>query len=83
MKGLNEQKLPLKTELDNEFIFCQAVREANGVRIARELQATTYWMRYRMKIGGLITSFEQVTKPYVLRYGAAKGLNESRKCHFL
>jgi hypothetical protein len=80
LKGLNEQKLPLKEELDDEFIFCQAVREAAGVRIARELQETTNWMRYRMKIGGQITGFEQVTKPYVLRDGAAKGLNESRKC---
>jgi hypothetical protein len=47
LNGLNEQKLPLKEELDEEFIFCQAVREAAGVRIARELQATTDWMRYR------------------------------------
>jgi hypothetical protein len=83
LKGLNEQKLPLKEELNDEFIFCQAVREANSVRIARELQATTAWMRYRMKIGGQITGFEQVTKPYVLRDGAAKGLNESRKCCLL
>jgi hypothetical protein len=79
LNGLNEQKLPIKEELNDEFIFCQAVREADGVRIARELQATTDWMRYRMKIGGQITGFEQVTKPYVLRDGAAKGLNESRE----
>jgi Protein of unknown function (DUF3435) len=41
LSGLNEQKLPLKEQLDEEFVFCQAVREADGVRIARELQATT------------------------------------------
>jgi hypothetical protein len=80
LNGLNEQKLPLKEEFDDEFIFCQAVREADGVRIARELQATIDWMRYWMKIGGQITGFELVAKPYVLRDGAAKGLNESREC---
>ena len=49
LEGLNEQKLPLKEELDDEFIFCQGVREAAGVRIAREIQATTDWMRYRRR----------------------------------
>jgi hypothetical protein len=37
-------------------------------------------MCYQMKIGRQITGFEQVTKLYVLRNRAAKGLNESRKC---
>jgi hypothetical protein len=76
---VNEQKLPLREELDEEFVFCQAVREADGVRIARELQVTTDWVRYRMKKGGEITGFVDVTKPYVLRDGAAKALNDSRK----
>jgi hypothetical protein len=80
LNRLYEQKLLLQEELDNEFIFCQAVCEASSVRIARELQATIDWMRYRIKIGGQITGFEQVAKPYVLRDRAAKGLNESRKC---
>lgn len=79
LSGLGEQKLPLKEELDEEFIFCQAVREADCVRIARDSQATTDWMRYRMKKGGDITGFADVTKPYGLRDGAAKALNDSRK----
>ena len=33
-----------------------------------------------MKKGGQITGFAEVIKPYCLRDGAAKGLNESRKC---
>jgi hypothetical protein len=41
---------------------------------------TSASVRYRMKIGGQITGFVQVTKPYVFRDGAAKALNESRKC---
>jgi hypothetical protein len=80
LDGLNEQPLPLKEELDDDFVFCQAVREANGVRIAHEVQLTSASVRYRMKKGGQITGFAQVTKPYVLRDGAAKTLNESRKC---
>jgi hypothetical protein len=80
LKGLNEQPLPLKEAIDDDFVFCQAVREAYGVRIAHELALTSASVRYRMKKGGRITGFAQVTKPYCLRDGAAKALNESRKC---
>ncbi|KAH6680636.1 hypothetical protein B0J14DRAFT_614152 [Halenospora varia] len=66
LNGLNEQKLPLREELDDEFIFCRAIREADGIHIAREQQATTDWFRYRMKKGGEITGMDQ-------------GLNESRE----
>jgi hypothetical protein len=82
LDGLNEQALPLKEELDDNFIFCQAVREAYGVRIAHEVQLTSDSVRYRMKIGGQITGFAAVTGPYKLRDGAAKALNESRKCQY-
>jgi len=83
LKGLNEQPLPLRDNMNDEFIFCEAVREAQGVRIARELQLSSGSVRYRMKVGGEITGFGQVLKPYNLRDGAAKGLNESRKCPIL
>ena len=83
LDSLNEQALPLKEELDDNFVFCQAVREAHSVRIAYEVQLTSASVRYRMKKGGQITGFAQVTKPYVLRDGAAKALNESRKCLLL
>ncbi|PVH71197.1 hypothetical protein DL98DRAFT_597158 [Cadophora sp. DSE1049] len=49
LKGLNEQPLPLRDEMNDEFIFCEAVREAQGVRIARELQLSSGSVRYRMK----------------------------------
>ena len=80
LDGLNEQQLPLREELGEDFVFCQAVCEAHGVRIAHELKLSSDSVRYRMKKGGLITGFAEVTKPYTLRDGAAKGLNESRKC---
>jgi hypothetical protein len=79
LNGMNEQQLPLKDELSDDFIFCQAVETACGVCPARQLQLSSDSVRYRMKIGGQITGFAQVTKPYVLRDGAAKALNESRK----
>ena len=78
LKGLNEQKLPLKDELSDDFVFCQTVETACGVALAQQLQLSSNSVRYRMKIGGQITGFA-VTKPYVLRDGAAKALNESRK----
>ena len=83
LKGLGEQELPLRDGLDDEFVFCQAIREADGIRIAREMQATTDWIRYRMKKGGRILGIKQVVKPYVLRDGCAKELNESRTYRYL
>ncbi|CZR66010.1 uncharacterized protein PAC_15910 [Phialocephala subalpina] len=77
LKGLNEQPLPLRDEMNNEFIFYQAVREAQGVRVARELQLSSGWVQYRMKVGGEIAGFGQVIRPYNLRDSSAKGLNES------
>ncbi|KAG9242359.1 hypothetical protein BJ878DRAFT_583873 [Calycina marina] len=59
LEGLNEQPLPLRDDMDNEFIFCEAVREAQGVRIARELQLSSGSVRYRVKVGGEITGFGQ------------------------
>jgi hypothetical protein len=80
LKGLNEQVLPLRKAIDDDIVFCQAVREAYGVRIAHELQLTSAALRYLMKKGDQITGFAQVTKLYNLRDGAAKAFNESRKC---
>ncbi|KAH8585358.1 hypothetical protein B0O99DRAFT_679450, partial [Bisporella sp. PMI_857] len=77
LKRMNEQQLPLKDALSDDFIFCQAIQTAYGVCLAPHLQLFSDSVRYRMKIGGQITGFAQVTKPYVFRDGAAKELNES------
>lgn len=79
LDGLNEQQLPLREALDEKFVFCLTVREANNVRIAHELKLSSDTVRYRMKKGGQITGFAEATKPYSLRDSAAKGLNESCK----
>ena len=78
LDGMNEQQLPLKDKLSDDFVFCQAVQTSGGVCLARQSMLSSNSVRYRMKIGGQITGFAQVTKPYVLRDGAAKALNESR-----
>ncbi|KKZ66102.1 hypothetical protein EMCG_08141 [[Emmonsia] crescens] len=77
LDGLNQQELPLRDDLADQFVFCSAAREGGGVRIAHEIRLTTASVRGRMKKGGEITGFPQVTKPYVLRDAAAKGFNES------
>ncbi|KAF9883337.1 hypothetical protein FE257_003553 [Aspergillus nanangensis] len=51
-------------------------RRVNAL-IAVDEQLTDEALRYRMKRGGETTGFEQVTKPYGLRYGAAKAFNDS------
>lgn len=83
LDGLGQQELKLKDEILDQFVFCQAVREADGIQIALEEQLTEGALRYRMKRGGEITGFEQVTKPYCLRYGAAKAFNDSREFSYL
>lgn len=79
LNGLGQQELKLKAEILDQYVFCHALREPHGFRIALEQNLTGGWLRYRMKRGGEITGFEEVTKPYGLRYGAAKAFNDSRE----
>jgi hypothetical protein len=80
LDGLNKQKLPLKEKLLDKYVFCQAFRECDGVRIALEKRLSDGALRYRMRKGGEITGFEQIARPYCLRYGAAKAFNNSCTC---
>jgi uncharacterized protein DUF3435 len=79
LNGLNEQKLPLRDDLADKFVFCEAVREGEAVKLLHELRLSDSKVRYRMRKGGEITGFEQTAKPYVLRNGAANQLNANRK----
>jgi Protein of unknown function (DUF3435) len=81
LNGLGQQELKLKDEILDKFVFCQAVRETTGYRIALEKQLTSSTVRSRMRRGGEITGFEQVTKPYLLRYAGAKAFNSSGEYH--
>ncbi|CRG92724.1 Putative membrane protein ycf1 [Talaromyces islandicus] len=77
LRGLNRQDLPLKDEFLDQYVFCQAIRESDGVRVALDQQLGGGSLRYRLRRGGEITGFEQIMKPYALRYGAAKAFNNS------
>ncbi|CAG7979818.1 unnamed protein product, partial [Penicillium salamii] len=77
LHGLGEQELKLKDEILDQNVFCHALREPGGYRIAPEEKLTKGWLNYRMKRGGEITGFAEVAKPYCLRYGAAKAFNDS------
>ncbi|KAJ5267492.1 hypothetical protein N7478_010477 [Penicillium angulare] len=77
LSGLGQQELKLKDEILDRHVFCHALREPDGIRIALEKSLNKGWLSYRMKRGGEITGFEEVAKPYCLRYGAAKAFNDS------
>ncbi|OJD17648.1 hypothetical protein ACJ73_08782 [Blastomyces percursus] len=55
LNGLNQQELLLRDDLADQFVFCSAVREGDGVRIAHEIRLTTASVRGRMRKGGEIT----------------------------
>jgi hypothetical protein len=57
LDSLNEQALLLKEEFNDNFVFCQAVREAHSVRIAHDVQLTSDSVQYQIKKGGQITGF--------------------------
>ncbi|OJD18301.1 hypothetical protein AJ78_01677 [Emergomyces pasteurianus Ep9510] len=77
LNGLNQQELPLWDDLADQFVFCSAVREGYGVRIAHEIRLTTVSVQAQMRKGSKITGFPWVAKPYVARDAAAKNFNES------
>ncbi|OQD77334.1 hypothetical protein PENANT_c114G05410 [Penicillium antarcticum] len=56
LDGLGEQELKLKDEILDQHMFCQALREADGIRIALEKELTGSWLRYRMKRGADVSN---------------------------
>jgi hypothetical protein len=46
LDSLNEQALPLREELDKDFIFCQAVCKAHGVCITYKLKLSLDMVQY-------------------------------------
>lgn len=77
LDGLGQQELKLKDNLLDKFVFCQVEREPTGYRIALEKRMTASMVGSRMRRGGEITGFDQVTHPYNLRYAGAKAFNNS------
>ncbi|RAQ74355.1 hypothetical protein COH21_012683 [Aspergillus flavus] len=77
--GLGQQELKLKDEFLDKYVFCQTIREASGFRIVVEKKLLASTVTSRMRRAGQITGFEQVTKPYLLRYARAKAFNSSEE----
>lgn len=77
LDGKGQQQLKLRDEILDKFVFCQVEREPTGYRIALEKRLAESTLRYWMRRVGEITGFEQVTRPYLLRYAAAKEFNNS------
>ncbi|KAH1593775.1 hypothetical protein KXX44_007968, partial [Aspergillus fumigatus] len=79
LDGKGQQQLKLRAEILDKFVFCQVEREPTGYRIALEKRLKESTLRYWMRRVGEITGFEQVTRPYLLRYAAAKEFNNSEE----
>ncbi|KAF9884370.1 hypothetical protein FE257_001826 [Aspergillus nanangensis] len=77
LEGKGQQELKLRDELLDKFVFCQVERLAKGYRIALEKRLTASTVRSRMRTAGEITGFDQITRPYLLRYAGAKEFNNS------
>lgn len=77
LDGKGQQELKLKDEILDKFVFCQVERQPTGYRIALERPLTAATVRSRMRRGGEITGFDQITRPYLLRYAGAKAFNTS------
>lgn len=78
--GLNQQDLKLKDEILDKYVFCQVERETTGYRIVLEKRMLSSTLRSQMRRVGEITAFEDIIKPYLLRYAGAKEFNNSGKC---
>uniref|UniRef100_A0A093UM05 ATP-dependent RNA helicase DBP10 n=1 Tax=Talaromyces marneffei PM1 TaxID=1077442 RepID=A0A093UM05_TALMA len=79
--GLNQQDLKLKDEILNKYVFCQVERETTGYRIVLEKRMLSSTLRSQMRRVGEITTFEDIVKPYLLWYAAAKEFNNSALGH--
>lgn len=73
----NELLIPLRTELDEDFLFCDVKPTNDGYKLTPGVKFSSSRIRYYMKQGGEETGFGQVTKPYCLRDGAAQTFNQS------
>ncbi|EEA23683.1 hypothetical protein TMatcc_006763 [Talaromyces marneffei ATCC 18224] len=77
--GLNQQELKLKDEILDKYVFCQVERETTGYRIVLEKRMLSSTLRSQMRRIGEITTFEDIVKPYLLRYAGAKEFNNSKE----
>ncbi len=75
--GRNQLRIPLKPKMADVPIFRSVIRTLDGWAISKKKPLTYAVVRSSMIKLGQITGFKQVTRPYVLRYGAGKAFNEN------
>ncbi|CRG88250.1 Threonine--tRNA ligase [Talaromyces islandicus] len=75
--GKGKQDLHLKDELLDKYVFCQVERETTGYRLLLDKRMTASTLGSQMRRVGEITGFEDIVKPYCLRYAGAKAFNNS------
>jgi hypothetical protein len=80
--GKGQQEVQLQDALLDKYVFCQVDREITGYRIVLEKRMTASTLRSQMRRVGQITGFEDVVKPYCLRYAGAKAFNNSSQYPF-
>lgn len=80
--GKGQQEVKLKDKLLDKYVFCQVDRETTGYQIVLEKRMTGSTLRSQMRRVGEITGFEDIVKPYCLRYAGAKTFNNSSQYLF-
>ncbi|KKA16204.1 C2H2 finger domain protein [Rasamsonia emersonii CBS 393.64] len=73
----NELQLTLDPALDNIPVFRQSERTLEGITISLDKALPYSTLLPWVKKVGAITGFRQVSRPYSLRYGAGKALDNS------
>lgn len=75
----NELRLVLNPDLDNIPVFRRPIRSPDGWIISRDQRLLYSTILPWIKELGVITGFEQVARPYSLRYNGGKAFNENGK----
>jgi len=75
----NELPLLLDPALDDVPLFRKTERSLQGMSISPDKPLPYSTLLPWVKTIGVITGFRQVARPYSLRYGAAKALDNSGK----
>lgn len=75
--GCNEHRLSLDPDLDDVPVFRQTERTLQGLGISSDRPLAYSTLLPWVKKMGVITGFRQVARPYSLRYGAGKTLDNS------
>ena len=76
--GENELPLPLRSDLDDVFIFRRAIRTLTGYEISLSEPVTYAMMARWIKVIGIILGVEYVVICYSLRYLTGNSLDQSR-----